>query len=167
MNLIWHITKLHWNGSRRKWADREGGPCTRTRSDKMSAFSLFLFHLLWYQIGCYSKNIVLWNECAHAFLKSSLYLIAMEFVCLCFLESKTRMFSASVWVGKTHKKQSMVLFVPLFSIRDLDKWKSSNDRFDDGRLFIKSEVNSKVIIKISDQCQYLINCTPTPPLTQH
>ena len=106
----------------------------------MSAFCLFLIHLPWYQIGCYSKNLVPRNECAHAFLKGllfyvfnwiSLYLIAIKFVCLCFLESKMCMFSASVWEGKTHKKQSMVLFVLLFSFCDLDKWKSSNDRFDD------------------------------------
>ena len=106
----------------------------------MSAFCLFLFHLPWYQIGCYSKNLVPRNECTHAFLKGllfyvfnwiSLYLIAIKFVCLCFLESKMCMFSASVWEGKTHKKQSMVLFVPLFSFCDLHKWKSSNDRFDD------------------------------------
>ena len=30
----------------------------------MSASFLFLFHLPWYQIGCYSKNLVPWNECA-------------------------------------------------------------------------------------------------------
>ena len=61
----------------------------------------------------------------------------------------------------------MVLFVLLFSFCDLHKWKLSNDRFDDGRLFLKGEVNSIVIVKMSNQCQYLINCTPTPPLTQH
>ena len=94
----------------------------------------------------------------------SLCLIAIKFVCLRFLESKTCMFSASVWEGKTHKKQSMVLFVPLFSFCDLHKWKSSNDRFDDGKYFLKCGVNS--LAKMSDQCQNLINYTPTPPLAQ-
>mgnify|MGYP000179293118 CR=1 FL=1 len=61
----------------------------------------------------------------------------------------------------------MVLFVLLFSFCDLDKWKSSKDRFDDGKYFLKCGVNSLVAVKISDQCQNLINCTPTPPLTQH
>ena len=61
----------------------------------------------------------------------------------------------------------MVLFVPLFSFCDLDKWKSSNDRFDDGKYFLKRGVNSLVVVKMSDQCQNLINYTPTPPLAQH
>ena len=140
------MTKLYSNGAKRKYSGREGGPCTKTRLEKMSAFCLFFFHLPWYQIGCYSKNLVPRNECAHAWLKGllfyvfnwiSLYLIAIKFVCLCFLESKMCMFSASVWEGKTHKKQSMVLFVPLFSFCDLDKWKSSKDRFDDGKILFE------------------------------
>ena len=60
----------------------------------------------------------------------------------------------------------MVLFVLLFSFCDLHKWKSSNDRFDDRKYFLKRGVNSLVVVKMSDQCQNLINCTPTPPLTQ-
>ena len=125
----------------------------------MSAFCLFLFHPPWYEIGCYSKNLVPRNECTHAFLKGllfyvfnwiSLYLIAIKFVCLCFLESKMCMFSASVWEGKTHKKQSMVRFVPLFYFCDLDKWKLSNDRFDDGKYLLKRGVNSLVVVKMSD-----------------
>ena len=61
----------------------------------------------------------------------------------------------------------MVRFVPLFYFCDLDKWKLSNDRFDDGKYLLKRGVNSLVVVKMSDQSQYLRNCTPTPPLTQH
>ena len=140
-NLRHHKITLEWN--QEKISRQRGRPL---HEDSFRQDVSLLFHLPWYQIGCYSKNLVPWNECTHAFLKGllfyvfnwiSLYFIAIKFVCLCFLESKTCMFSASVWEGKTHKKQSMVLFVPLFSFCDLHKWKSSNDRFDDGRLFLK------------------------------
>ena len=158
-----------------KQAER-AAPAPGLVQTRCQPFFCFFFHLPGYQIGCSSKNLVPRNECTHAFLKGllfyvfnwiSLYFIAIKFVCLCFRESKMCVFSASVWEGKTQEKQSMVRFVPLFSFCDLDKWKSSNDIFNDDRLFLKRGVISLVIVKTSDQCQYLINCTPTPPLTQH
>ena len=51
---------------------------------------LFLFHLPWYQIGCYSKNLVPWNECALPSEKakltkssqwSSLFLYSLFVIC--------------------------------------------------------------------------------------
>ena len=44
----------------------------------------------------------------------------------------------------------MVRFVPLFYFCDLDKWKLSNDRFDDGKYLLKRGVNSLVVVKMSD-----------------
>ena len=54
----------------------------------------------------------------------------------------------------------MVLFVPLFSFCDLDKWKSSNDRFDDGRDF--ENVGS---MSESDQLHTYSSPDPTLALT--
>ena len=51
-------------------------------------------------------------------------------------------------------------------------WKNGNRQIIDLTmvdyfLILKRRGISSVILKMSDQCQNLINCKPTPPLTQH